>query len=223
MKKSWCIPDRIDIFLKADIDALLKSGQLVSVGAAEEQSPNFNLGAKNISSLTEKFIFPVKNKGDKVLNVNVISNGDPLEIYTSNDGEVIFKKYSPVGELTEGVSQAAEVISKLGNAPAVIFDRDHVVAVAGAQKKEYSERRNSPALEDILETRKSYFWDENTPPLLLIEGIESPAIAAAPIISAGDVIGAVAFIKNSDDIKPEENHSLLVKAAAMFLGKSIEG
>ena len=115
------------------------------------------------------------------------------------------------------------MISKLGNAPAVIFDRDHVVAVAGAQKKEYSERRNSPALEDILETRKSYFWDENTPPLLLIEGIESPAIAAAPIISAGDVIGAVAFIKNSDDIKPEENHSLLVKAAAMFLGKSIEG
>ena len=151
-----------------------------------------------------------------------IREGDPLEIYTSNDGEVIFKKYSPVGELTEGVSQAAEVISKLGNAPAVIFDRDHVVAVAGAQKKEYVERRNSPALEDLLETRKSYFWDESNPPLLLIEGMDSPAIAAAPIISAGDVIGAVSFIKNSDDIKPNENHFLLAKAAAMFLGKSLE-
>ncbi len=64
-----------------------------------------------------------------------IREGDPLEIYTSNDGEVIFKKYSPINELSGGAMQVAEVIYKLGNSPVVVFDRDHVVAVAGVQKK----------------------------------------------------------------------------------------
>ena len=58
-----------------------------------------------------------------------IREGDPLEIYTSNDGEVIFKKYSPINELSGGAMQVAEVIYKLGNSPVIIFDRDHVVAV----------------------------------------------------------------------------------------------
>ena len=85
-----------------------------------------------------------------------IREGDPLEIYTSNDGEVIFKKYSPISELSGGATQVAEVIFKLGNAPVVVFDRDHVVAVAGVQKKEFNERRVSNSLEDLLENRKSY-------------------------------------------------------------------
>ncbi|MFA5659735.1 MAG: AbrB/MazE/SpoVT family DNA-binding domain-containing protein, partial [Oscillospiraceae bacterium] len=50
-----------------------------------------------------------------------IREGDPLEIYTSNDGEVIFKKYSPINELSGGAVQAAEVIQKIGGAPVVIF------------------------------------------------------------------------------------------------------
>ena len=70
-----------------------------------------------------------------------IREGEPLEIYTNPDGEVIFKKYSPINELSDGALQAAEVIAKLGGAPAVIFDKDHVVAVSGVSKKEYSQRR----------------------------------------------------------------------------------
>ena len=80
-----------------------------------------------------------------------IKEGAPLEIYTSNEGEVIFRKYSPVNELSENATQAAEVMYKLGGAPAVIFDTDHVVAVAGVAKREYNERRVSPALEEIME------------------------------------------------------------------------
>ena len=104
-----------------------------------------------------------------------IREGDPLEIYTSSEGEVVFKKYSPVGELDQGTTQAAEVISKLTGNAAIVFDRDHVVAVSGARKSEYAERRLSPALEDLIEQgiikevvigkRKSYEYQFNAPEL----------------------------------------------------------
>ena len=86
-----------------------------------------------------------------------IREGDPLEIYTSNDGEVIFKKYSAISEMSENAAQVAEIMHKLSGCPVVIFDRDHVVAVAGVQKKEFNERRVSSALEEIMETRKTYY------------------------------------------------------------------
>ena len=150
-----------------------------------------------------------------------IREGDPLEIYTSADGEVVFKKYSPVDQL-ENAAEACEVISKLGGAPAVIFDRDHVVAVSGAQKKEYSERRISPALEELLETLRSYAMTDSAAPLKPIEGIESRALTMTPIISEGDVAGAVAFVANSDASRANDEQVMLTKAAAMFLGKQIE-
>ncbi len=151
-----------------------------------------------------------------------IREGDPLEIYTGPEGEVVFKKYSAMGEL-ENAAEACEVISKLGGAPAVIFDRDHVVAVSGTQKKEYSERRISAALEDLLEQRSSYSAASDGAPLKPIEGIDSRAIAMTPIISAGDVAGAVAFVSNGgDDVKANDRHVMLTKVAAMFLGKQIE-
>ncbi len=152
-----------------------------------------------------------------------IREGDPLEIYTSNDGEVIFKKYSPINELSGGASQVAEVIHKIGSAPVVVFDRDHVVAVAGVQKKEFNERRVSPALEDLLENRKSYlFSTKNDSRLMPVEGVSKYALACFPIISTGDVTGAVAFLCNDNDIVASENHAILAQTAAMFLGKQIE-
>lgn len=152
-----------------------------------------------------------------------IREGDPLEIYTSNDGEVIFKKYSPINELSGGATQVAEVIYKIGNAPVVVFDRDHVVAVAGVQKKEFNERRVSPALEDLLENRKNYvFSTKNDNRLMPVEGVNRYALACFPIISTGDVTGAVAFLCNDNDCVANENHALLAQTAAMFLGKQIE-
>ena len=144
------------------------------------------------------------------------------EIYTSNEGEVIFKKYSPVNELADGADQAAEVISKLGGAPAIIFDRDHVVAVSGLHKKEYSERRISPALEELLENRRSFAQTADAHKLAPIEGIDKTALAVFPIISSGDITGAVAFMSNDDNKNATEQHKMLAKAAAMFLGKQIE-
>ncbi len=151
-----------------------------------------------------------------------IREGDPLEIYTSNDGEVIFKKYSAVNELAEGTAQAAEVISKIAGCSVVICDKDHVVSVAGVQKKEYNERRISQALEDLLESRKDYACESESDSVLIpVEGIDKKALAVSPIISSGDVIGAVAFIGDKD-LTAEDKHIMLAKTAAMFLGKQVE-
>ena len=66
-----------------------------------------------------------------------IREGDPLEIFTNTDGGVIFRKYSPVGELSSFAEQYAEVLSKTANVPVLICDSDHVVAAAGVSKKEF--------------------------------------------------------------------------------------
>ncbi len=212
--------DRIDIKLKPDIDTLLHTGvpeelQFETAGAVQ----NFNQGTKKADNLTP--IAQVCTSKGEILSVNVISEGDPLEIYTGPEGEVVFKKYSAMGEL-ENAAEACEVIAKLGGAPAVIFDRDHVVAVSGVQKKEYTERRISAALEDLLESRSFYSSQEDGSALKPIEGVDSKAIAVSPIISAGDVAGAVAFVSNGGDVKANDRHIMLTKAAAMFLGKQIE-
>ena len=85
-----------------------------------------------------------------------IREGDPLEIYTDNGGEVIFKKYSPIGEMGAAANQLADVIHKQSGQPVVILDRDHCVAAAGISKKEVLERRVSQQCEDIMESRLKY-------------------------------------------------------------------
>lgn len=218
--------NRIEIHLKADIDCLLKYGtlteqQLVTVGA-DGSAENFNQGTK-IGKSAGQLADAVTDSRGRNLSVNVISNGDPLEIYTNPDGEVIFKKYSAINEMSEGAAQAAEVISKLGGAPAVVFDKDHVVAVSGVPKKEYSQRRLSPALEELLENRKTFdYTDTTAEPLRAVEGITTHALTIAPILTNGDITGAVAFMATDDTELCTDKQSMLAKAAAMFLGKQIE-
>lgn len=152
-----------------------------------------------------------------------IREGDPLEIYTNNDGEVIFKKYSAINELSENAAQVAEIMGKLASCPVVVFDRDHVVAVSGVGRKEFSERRVSGSLEDLMENRRSYFSGESGEPKLTpVEGVDKGAIACTPIISSGDVAGAVAFLEGAGSGNPTELQIGLAKAAAQFLGKQLE-
>lgn len=154
-----------------------------------------------------------------------IREGDPLEIYTSSDGEVIFKKYSAINEMSQSASQVAEVMTRLANCPTVVFDRDHVVAVAGVGKKEFSERRVSQGLEEFLEHRRNYICSSDEDAKVFpVEGIDRPAIACTPILSSGDVTGAVAFLAPSADesATATEVQKNLIQAAAQFLGKQIE-
>lgn len=152
-----------------------------------------------------------------------IREGDPLEIFTDNDGEVIFKKYSPIGELSGLAGQYADVLQKTGNMPVVICDRDHVVAVAGISKKELMERRVSSQLEEFMEGRKSYARSAaESRKLQPVEGIDYYALVQYPIIAAGDVCGSVMFIAPDQSMQAGDTETKLIQAAAAFLGKQME-
>ena len=150
-----------------------------------------------------------------------IREGDPLEIYTDNDGEVIFKKYSPIGELASFATQYAEVLGKSTDMGVIICDRDHCVAAAGIAKREVAERRNSVALEDIMESRKAYIHSPGEKPRAVLEGCDYTAGIAVPILASGDISGVVVFVSNVD-VAPKESDIKLATVAANFLGKQME-
>lgn len=152
-----------------------------------------------------------------------IREGDPLEIYTDNDGEVIFKKYSPIGEMGNIATQYSEVLYKTSGFPAVICDRDHVIAVSGLPKKELLERRVSPALEEMMEMRRSYSAaSAGDSALQPVEGVDRYAVAGAPIIAAGDVCGSVLFLSGENKASAGEAEMKLIGAASLFLAKQME-
>ena len=157
-----------------------------------------------------------------------IREGDPLEIYTDREGEVIFKKYSPIGELASFAAQYAETLYKTCNMSVIITDRDAVIACAGVSKKEYNDKQLSDAVENIIESRNIYVWREGSEKLpILSDGGKHFLSCAMPIISEGDVIGCVASLLEKDADKKSEAlgtdiESKLVLTAAGFLGKQLE-
>ena len=152
-----------------------------------------------------------------------IREGDPLEIYTAGDGEVIFKKYSPIGELSPTALQYADAMIKHTSHPVIICDRDHCVAAAGISKKEVLERHITPELEDLIESRASFILGSaSDKPLPALDGLDRQAVAAIPIISAGDLSGAVVLLRNDNLSEPTETDIKLARVAASFLGKQME-
>lgn len=213
--------DRIDIKLRSDIDSLLRTGTLPECNA-ERSAANFNSGTKKTESLTP-FAHISRKKGD-ILSVNVISEGDPLEIYTNSEGEVIFKKYSAISEMSENAGYVADIMHKIAGCSVIIFDKDHVVASAGVSRKEFAERRVTGQLEELMESRSQYFrTSEMNWKFCPAEGVEKSAVAAVPIISSGDVMGAVVFLENDAASAVTELQKSLINAAAQFLSRQIEG
>ena len=158
-----------------------------------------------------------------------IREGDPLEIYTDREGEVIFKKYSPIGELSSFAAQYAETMHKTSAMQVVICDRDAVIASAGVPKKEFNERSLSDELEKIMEGRSFYARSTDGARIKVRrDGGESFVLCAMPIISEGDVIGCVAAICTDEEKQgahavPSEVESKLIITAAGFLGRQLEG
>ena len=153
-----------------------------------------------------------------------IREGDPLEIFTDPGGEVVFKKYSPVGEMSSFAEQYAEVLSKTALLPTIICDKDHIIAAAGVSKKEYLQRKITPAIEELMETRKSFTAKNQEQCITPVEGIDRVASIAYPIISSGDVNGAVIMLKDEENSSctPTDSDVKLIKTAAAFLGKQLE-
>ena len=151
-----------------------------------------------------------------------IREGDALEIYTQADGEVIFKKYSPIGELGPCTQQYAEVLNRTTGMIAVICDRDHVIAVAGLPKKDAMGKRVSPLLESYMERRSFYSYAVDKESLFVSEEIDRQVAVMCPIIGAGDVLGAVALLCDERPSVPGQTDIKLTQVAAGFLGKQME-
>ncbi len=155
-----------------------------------------------------------------------IREGDPLEIYTDREGEVIFKKYSPIGELSGFAAEYAETLYKTCNMAVVICDRDSVIACAGVSRKEYTDKRLSEDLADIIEKRSLYTHKDGGEKFSAIADNSTHYISCAmPIISEGDIAGCVASLAEYDGKSKElagDIETKLVMTAATFLGKQIE-
>ena len=156
-----------------------------------------------------------------------IREGDPLEIFTDREGEVIFKKYSPIGELQNFATEYCDTLQKTSGMPIFICDRDAVIAVSGASKREYMDKKISKDLEDIMENRALYHKNTKLEDRYIIDmGREHFISCAMPIISEGDVIGCVLSASQSGAMDGDKISSdveiKLIQTAAIFLGKQME-
>ena len=156
-----------------------------------------------------------------------IREGDPLEIYTDREGEVIFKKYSPIGELSSFAGEYADTLYKTSSVPIFICDRDVIIAVSGASKRDYMDKKISSELEDIIERRVLYQNKTKRNDMKVIDGDCNHFITSAmPIISQGDIIGCVvAGWSEDNDIKEKLSDEIelkLIQTAGVFLGKQME-
>ena len=152
-----------------------------------------------------------------------IREGDPLEIYTEKDGGVIFRKYSPMGDLQEFASQMCESIGSATGHIAAVSDRDNIIALYGAPKRELVDKPNSPELERLMEQRKHYLYKSGDTPIFAADGAEKYQLgAASPILSQGDLMGCVMLLLDEGASPLHEADQSLAKTAAGFLGRQME-
>lgn len=154
-----------------------------------------------------------------------IKEGTPLEIFTDREGEIILKKYSPIGELSTFAKEYAEVLSQTTGMVSCITDHDQVIAAAGQGSKEYVGKEISSELEEVIfarEMKLSGAQDRKKVAITTEQVKNSLAQIIQPIISSGDAIGSVILIGKNDRETIGNSEKLLVQTAAGFLGRQME-
>lgn len=152
-----------------------------------------------------------------------IREGDPLEIFTAKDGEVILKKYSPIGELNEFSQEYTETLGETLGHGVVVTDLDSIIAVSKLPKKDYKEKSISNELEQLIENRETkYAKDNNIVPLHKDDSLEYSGQIIMPIVSSsGDCIGSISIVSKDNETLTETEEKIL-KIAANFLGKQVQ-
>lgn len=153
-----------------------------------------------------------------------IKEGDSLEIYTDNQGEIILKKYSPIAEMEELAKKYVESLSQNAGAIVAVTDRDHVIAVSGGGKKELLQRPISKELEQRMDDRENVIAEAKSNNYVAVadEPHRYSCEIIYPIIAAGDVVGSVALLNKSDERKFGDTEEALVAFSAKFLGVQME-
>lgn len=153
-----------------------------------------------------------------------IREGDPLEIFTDREGEIILKKYSPIGELGQFAQQYADSLAQTTGHIIAISDKDQIIATAGSHKKDLITKSISSDLEKVIEERQivTASRDDNKFIPIIDEEKEYTYEVICPIISEGDVIGAVIILTIDTKVKFDETQEQLASTAASFLGSQME-
>lgn len=215
--------NKIEIKLKADIQMLLETGTLTEEELEESgyrgKVVNFNWDIE--SNLSAQIVQKVRNQRDKAFGVNVICEGDPLEIYTGNAGEIIFKKYSAIGEIPIFAEKFAKILQKEISHPVIITDRDAVIAVSGATKNEFLGKNLSKDAETIVEKRTQFIKKDNSKIITPIEGSENDAKIISPIITNGDISGSI-IVLSSESKTTDDICAKITQLTAEFISAIIE-
>lgn len=154
-----------------------------------------------------------------------IREGDPLEIFTDREGEIILKKYSPIGELGQFAKQYADSLTQTTGYIVAITDKDQFIAVAGSIKKDLISKTISRELEDTINERESIVASNNDKKYIRITNEDDSEFeyqVISPIISEGDAIGSVIILTKDPKIKFGEMEIKLASTAASFLGRQME-
>lgn len=152
-----------------------------------------------------------------------IREGDPLEIFVDRDGEVILKKYSPIGELGDFAKEYAESLFESIGHVTMISDRDTIISVAGGSKKELLDKSIGSILESCMDNRKSQLEVNNGTYELVRDQHETfSSFVVAPIIAGGDPIGTVVIFSKDEQSKVGQLEHKMVETAAAFLAKQME-
>ena len=153
-----------------------------------------------------------------------IRESDPIEIFTGREGEIILKKYSPIGEMNTFAKQYAESLCQVSGHIAIIADRDQVIAISGGMKGLLG-RELSREVEDKINNREAVMASKGEKSFIpVVKGTMDEFLHEAiwPIICEGDVIGAVVLISTSEKGKMGEVEQKLIQSAAGFLGRQME-
>jgi AbrB family transcriptional regulator (stage V sporulation protein T) len=152
-----------------------------------------------------------------------IREGDPLEIFVDRDGEVILKKYSPIGELGDFAKEYADSLYESLGHMTLISDRDSIIAVSGTSKKEYLEKDIGQVVETSMEERKTIL-ESQAGTYEISKDINEAYTSAciAPIVAGGDPIGSVILLSKKDGVSMGNLEVKLAETAAGFLAKQME-
>lgn len=154
-----------------------------------------------------------------------IREGDPLEIFTDREGQIILKKYSPIGELGQFAKQYAESLAQTTGHIIAITDKDQLIAVSGGMKKELLSKPITHELEEVINERESITAakeDKNFIRISSDDDNEYTYQVIYPIISEGDAIGSVIILTKEAKTKLGDVEIKLANTAASFLGKQME-
>ena len=217
ISRIYVYENRLELHLQADVDALIRT-------EAMEDTVNFNRGIENLNC---RIVQTAKNQKDKVFDVHVISGGDPLEIYTDRDGEVILKKYSPIGEMSAFARDYTESIFRSMGHIACIVDRDQVVAASGVSKKELADKPISHDLETAIANRQTVAINRSGGGKIVAVTNEEDitgytAQVVSPIIADGEAIGAVLLLSKEQGARMGDAEMKVAETAAGIVGRQME-